>query len=107
MFSSRFDAGRKREAGDGEADQLSLTAAETADGITHEKYLSEVIAAQSGAPECLAGTELALNRNTVAGVQSEVGGVAVRGVRVVLPSAATVELILEFHFRRLLFFRER
>jgi hypothetical protein len=45
MFSSRFDAGRKREAGHGETDQLALTAAETTDGITHEKYLGEVIAA--------------------------------------------------------------
>ena len=107
VFSSRFDAGREREAGDGEADHLALTAAEAADGITHEKDLGEVVATQGGATECLAGTELALNRNTVAGVQSEVGGVAVRGVRVVLPSAATVELILEFHLQRLLFFRER
>jgi hypothetical protein len=44
MFSPWFDAGRKREAGHGEANQLALTAAETADGITHEKYLGEIIA---------------------------------------------------------------
>src|SRR6266481_5933122 len=103
MLSSRFDAGREREAGDGEADHLALTAAEAADGIAHEKDLGEVVAAQGGAPEIPAGTELALNRNTVARVQPEVRGMAVRGVGVLFPSAGTVELVLEFHLQRLLF----
>jgi hypothetical protein len=103
MLSSRFDAGREREAGDGKADQLTLTAAEAADGISHEKDLGEVVAAQGGATECLAGTELALDRNTVARVQPEVRGMAVRGVGVLFPSAWTVEFILEFHLQRLLF----
>jgi hypothetical protein len=100
MLSSRFDAGREREAGDGEADKLTLTAAEAADGIAHEKDLGEVVAAQGGATECLAGTELALDRNTVTRVQPEVRGMAVRRVRVLFSSARTVELILEFHLQR-------
>jgi hypothetical protein len=103
MLSSRLDAGRQRQAGDGEAHQLALTAAETADGIAHQKYLSEVIAAQCGAPKSLAGTELALNRDTVARVQSEIRGMSVRGMRVLFPSAVTVELILDFHLQCLLF----
>jgi hypothetical protein len=103
MLSSRFDAGREREAGDGEADQLALTAAEAAYGIAHEKDLGEVIAAQGGTPERLAGTVLALDRDTVAWIQSEVRGTAVRGVGVLFPSAGTVEFILEFHLQRLLF----
>jgi hypothetical protein len=94
MLASRFDAGREREAGDGEADQLALTATEAADGIAHEKDMGEVIAAQGGAAECLAGTELALDWNTVARVQPEVRGAAVRGVRVLFPSAGTLEFIL-------------
>jgi len=103
MLSSWFDAGRKREAGDGEADKLTLTAAEAPDRIAHEKDLGEVVAAQGGSPECLAGTELALDRNTVKRVQPEVRGMAVRRVRVFFSSARRVELILEFHLQRLLF----
>ena len=72
MLSSRFDAGREREAGDGEADQLALTAAEAPDGIAHEKDMSEIISAQCGASKSLAGTELTLDWDTVARVQSEV-----------------------------------
>ena len=54
MLSPRLDTGREREAGDGEADELALTASEAPDGIAHEEDLCEVIAAQGGAPECLA-----------------------------------------------------
>jgi hypothetical protein len=103
MLSPRLDTGREREAGDGEADELTLTAAQAADGITHEKDLGEVIAAQGGAPECLAGTEPASDRYTIARVQSKIRGMDVRGVRVLSPSAGTVELILKFHLQRLLF----
>ena len=103
VLSSRLDAGREREAGDGKADQLTLTAAEAADGISHEKDLGKVVAAQGGATECLAGTELALNGDAVARVQPKVRGVAVRGGRVLFPSAGTVEFILEFHLQRWLF----
>jgi len=35
MLPPRLDAGREREAGDGEADELTLTAAEAANGIAH------------------------------------------------------------------------
>jgi len=45
VLSSRFDTGRERKAGDGEAHQLALTATKTADGIAHQKDLGEVIAA--------------------------------------------------------------
>ena len=103
MLSSRFDAGRERETGDGEADKLTLTAAEAADRIAHEKDLGEVVAAQRGATECLAGTELALDRDTVTRVQPEVRGMVVRRVRVLFSSARTVELIFEFHLQRWLF----
>ena len=103
MLSSRLDAGRERDASDGEADQLALTAAEAADGIAHEKDLSEVVAAQGGATERLAGTELALDGDAVERIEPQVRSVAVRGVRVLLPSAGTFELVLEFHLQRLLF----
>jgi hypothetical protein len=102
VLSPRLDAGREREAGDCEAYQLALAAAEAADGITHEKDLGEVVAAERGAPECLAGTELALDGDAVARVQPEVGGVSVRGVRI-FPSAVTFEFVLEFHLQCLLF----
>jgi hypothetical protein len=52
------------DARDGEADQLSLTAAEAANGIAHEKYLLDVGHANPAAAEGLAETELALNRNS-------------------------------------------
>src|SRR5258708_3091643 len=103
MLSTWFDAGREREAGDGEADNLTLTAAEAPYPIAHEKELGEVVAAQGGSPESLAGTELALDRNTVTRVQPEVWGMAVRRVRVFFSSARRVELILEFHLQRWLF----
>jgi hypothetical protein len=103
VFSPRLDARRQGEAGDGEADQLALTATEAADGIAHEKDLSEVIAAQCGTPKSLAGTELALDRDTVARIESEVRSMTVRGMRVLFPSAKTVEFILEFHLQRVLF----
>jgi hypothetical protein len=97
MSAARLDAGREGEAGNGVADHLALTAAEAADGIAHEKDLGEVIAAQGGAPECLAGAILALDRDTVAGVLTEVRGAVVRGVGVLLATAVSVEFVLEFH----------
>jgi hypothetical protein len=61
MPAAGFDAGRDGEAGDGVADHLALTTAETADGIAHEQDLGEIIATQGGTAEVPAGTELALN----------------------------------------------
>ena len=87
MPAAGFDAGREREAGDGVADHLALTATEAADGIAHEQNLGEVVAAQGRAAEGLAGAELALNRNAVVGVESEVGSALVRGVRMLFSSA--------------------
>jgi hypothetical protein len=68
MPAAGFDAGREGEAGDGVTDHLALTTAEAADGIAHEQDLAEIVAAQSGAAELLAGAELALDRNPVVGV---------------------------------------
>jgi len=65
MLSSRLDAGREPKTGNSEAHQLALTTPQGADGIAHEKDLSEVIAAQGGSPKRLPGTELALDRNTI------------------------------------------
>lgn len=42
-----FDAGGDGEPSDCEAHQLSLAAAETAYGISHEEYLGEVLGAKS------------------------------------------------------------
>ena len=103
MLSSRFDAGRERKAGNGEAHQLALTAAEAANWIAHEKYLGEIIAPQCRAAKSLARTELTLDRHTGARVQSQVRSVTVGRMRVLFPSAVTVEFILEFHLQRLLF----
>jgi len=94
MLPSWFDAGREREAGDGEADQLALTAAETADGIAHKKNFGEVLAAQSRAAEGLAGTELALDRDAVEGIQTEVRGAALGGVGSLFPFAVVFEFVL-------------
>ena len=103
VLSSRLDTGRERKACNGEAHELPLTAAEAADGIAHQKDLGEVIAAQCGAPKSFTGTELALNRDPVARVQSKVRGTTMRGMRMLFPSAVAVELILEFHLQCLLF----
>lgn len=65
MPSPRLDARRKRQARDGEADQLALTAAQATDGIAHQQNLREVITAQRRPPEGLARAELALDRNAV------------------------------------------
>jgi hypothetical protein len=59
-----LDVGGDGDAGDGEADELSLAAAEAAYGIAHEKHLLDVGHADPAATEGLAGTELALNRNS-------------------------------------------
>jgi hypothetical protein len=103
MLSSRFNAGREREACNGKAHQLALTATEAANRIAHEKYLGEIIAAQCRATKSLTRTELTLDRHTVTRVQSQVRSVTVRRMRVLFPSAVTVEFILEFHLQRLLF----
>jgi len=41
-WSLGFDAGGERDAGDGEADHLTLAAAKAADRIAHEDELNEV-----------------------------------------------------------------
>jgi len=97
MPAAWLDAGGDGEAGDGEACQLTLTAAEAADGIAHEQDLGEVFAAKAGAAEILAGAELALDRDTVVGVQSEVRGRFGGGVTAVSPSAGSFVFVLEFH----------
>jgi hypothetical protein len=97
VLAAWLDAGRDGEAGDGVTDHLSLTAAQTADWIAHEENLGEVVSAQRGAAEVLAGAELALDRDTVIRVHSEVRGAFVRGVRVIFPSAGTLVFVLEFH----------
>jgi hypothetical protein len=97
MPAAGLDAGRDGEAGDGVTDHLALTAAYTADGVAHEENLSEVVTAQRGAAEVLAGAELALNGDAVVGVNSEVRSAFVRGVRVIFPAAGTLVFVLEFH----------
>lgn len=61
MPAAGFDAGRDGETGDGVADHLALTAAETTDGIAHEQDLGEVITAESRAAKVFSDAELALN----------------------------------------------
>lgn len=56
-----LDVGRNGEGSDGEADQLPLTAAETADGVAHHDQVFEVVGAQPGATKGLCGTVLALD----------------------------------------------
>jgi hypothetical protein len=46
MPAAWFDPRRDREAGDSEACQLTLTAAEATDGVAHEEDLREVLTAQ-------------------------------------------------------------
>ena len=52
--AARLKAGGIREAGDCVADQLTLTTAETADGIAHHEDLGEIVLAQRGAAKGLA-----------------------------------------------------
>lgn len=74
MAAAGFHAGGEGEAGYGVADQLTLAAAETADGIAHEHELAEVTGAERGAAKVFAGAELALDGDAVIGIQSEVRG---------------------------------
>jgi hypothetical protein len=97
MSAAWLDAGRDGETGDSVTDHLALTAAYTADGVAHEENLSEIVTTQRGAAEVLAGAELALDRDTVIRVHSEVRGAFVRGVRVILPSAGALVFVFEFH----------
>ena len=78
----RPDAGWERDAGDGEADHLTLTAAEAANGIAHEEEIGKVVSAQGGTAEALGGAELALDRHTVERVYTEVRGTVARRVSV-------------------------
>src|ERR1700748_1115298 len=75
-----FDAGRDGEASNCKAHHLSLAAAETADGIAHEKDLGEVLGAESGSAKVLASAVLAADRNSVARFDSEVWLSGLRGV---------------------------
>jgi hypothetical protein len=72
-----FDAGGDGEAGDGEAHQLSLAAAEAAYGVAHEEDFGEVLRPKAGSAEALAGAILAADGSTVARLDSEVGGATV------------------------------
>jgi len=65
VSAARFDLRRDGKARDGVADHLALTAAETANGITHEQNLADIVAAQGGAAEALAGAELTPDRHAV------------------------------------------
>jgi hypothetical protein len=49
VSAAGLDAGREGEAGNGITHHLALAAADAADGITHEKDLTEVIGSQGGA----------------------------------------------------------
>ncbi|MGD0442501.1 MAG: hypothetical protein ABSA39_01065 [Edaphobacter sp.] len=66
--ATRPDARRDCEACHGVADHLALTAASTANGIAHEQNLADIVAAEGGAAEVLAGAELTLDRDSVVGV---------------------------------------
>jgi hypothetical protein len=99
MSATRPDTRREGEACDRVTDHLALTAADTANGIAHEQKLADIVAAQGGAAEALAGAELTLDRNAVVGVHSEVRGPILR-VGMVSPSAGTFEFVLEFHLQR-------
>jgi hypothetical protein len=68
VSAARLDARRESKACDGVTDHLALTAAETANGIAHEQHLADIVAAQGGAAEVLAGAELTLDRNAIEGV---------------------------------------
>jgi len=68
--ASGFYAGRDGKARNGVANHLALTAAEATDRIAHQQNLWEVLAAERGAAEALAGTELTLNRYAVVGVEA-------------------------------------
>jgi hypothetical protein len=68
VSATRLDARRESKACDGVADHLALTAAETADGIAHEQNLADIVAAQGGAAEALAGAELTLDWDAMVGV---------------------------------------
>jgi hypothetical protein len=61
-----FNAGGDGETGDGEADQLSLAAAEAADRVAHEKDFGEVLRSKAGSAEALAGAILAADGSAVA-----------------------------------------
>ncbi len=66
-----LDAGGDRNAGYGEADKLPLAAAKATDGVAHEKDFGEVLRAQTGATEALAGAVLASDGGAIFRINSE------------------------------------
>ena len=68
VSATRLDARRESKACDGVTDHLALTAAEAADGIAHEQNLADIVAAQGGSAEVLAGAELTLDGDAMVGV---------------------------------------
>ena len=96
VSAARSFAGREREAGDGVADHLALTAAEAADRVSHEKDLRDVVSAEAGAAEALARAELTLDGNAVVGIQTEIRG-PVTGRVMISSSVCGLEFVLEFH----------
>src|ERR1700722_17599034 len=93
----RADAGRERDAGDGEADHLPLAAALAADGGAHEEDRSEVRGTKGGAAEGLIGAIQAAERDSAGGGQVAVDGVVVRGVRTIFAAGIAVEWIRGAH----------
>jgi hypothetical protein len=66
-----LDAGGDRKAGYGEADKLPLAAAKATYGVPHQEDFGEVLGAEAGAAEALAGAVLTSDGGTVLRIDPE------------------------------------
>ena len=78
---------------------LPLAAAQASHRIPHQQKLCNILRPQLAAPKTLPRAELALDRDAVIGIQSQVRGF-VRGVGSFSALAGGLVLVLEFHFQR-------
>jgi hypothetical protein len=95
-----LDAGGDRKAGNGEADKLPLAAAKATDGVSHEEDFGEVLRAQAGAAEALAGAVLASDGDAVLRIDSEEWFAFVG--RTTSAAGAVAVIGAEFHIQLLL-----
>ena len=94
----RLSAGRKRDAGDGEADHLTLAATQATHGVTHEEDLGEVRSAKAGATKTLVGAVLAADRDSIACGYIVIDGAVVRRMCALPAAKVSIDLVQGAHF---------
>jgi hypothetical protein len=94
----RLGAGRKRDAGNCEADHLTLAATQATHGVAHEEDLREISNAKTGATKTLVGAVLAAKRDSIGGGYVVIDGAVVRRMHALPAAKVSIDLVQGAHF---------